>query len=161
MNININTTDQQLTQEIAAGLLTGTGFTFSSSGNCSDQKNKTCTSVDRMHSDTVVGLIDLKNACAGCSTLVISGGTEVGHADGDLSHESGFKADISNSKGNASQLGTFLEKKILAQTGKSPQQNGFYNITIGNNLYIIHPEGDHWDITVTPSGSIISAPPGK
>jgi len=112
-----------------------------------------------MHEDTISGLIGLKQACTTCNNLVISGGTEVGHSDGTLSHESGFKADISNTQGDASQFNSFLTQQIQTQTGQTPQTNGFYNISENGTNYVVHPESNHWDIVVVPSGSQTSPTP--
>jgi hypothetical protein len=148
-----NTTDSQLTQAQASSALSG--FTISSSGNCTDPTNSSCTSLAGMHSDTVAGLIALKTTCGtACSQLVITGGTETGHACGDpatcLSHQSGFKADISNTQGNGVAFTNFISQQVQAQNNVSMNTNGFYNISVGGFTYQVHPEGDHMDITVIP-----------
>lgn len=64
--------------------LTAAGIAIKSSGNCSDQNNKTCTSLSGLPSSAVDGLLALKSACAtafptgGCP-MTITGGTEIGH----------------------------------------------------------------------------------
>lgn len=162
VTLNLNTTDIRYATQQDAMTALGSGFTLSSTQKdpgqtyCSDPTNSQCTSLVGMHSDTIAGLNTLQQACSGCTNLVITGGTETGHADGTLSHESGFKADISNTQGSATQFNTFLSQTIVAQTGKEPATNGFYNITLNGYNYVVHPEGDHWDITVLPTGSTVT-----
>ncbi len=69
------------------------GITWSSSGNCSDRYNSTCTSFEQINQETISGVITLKRA-SGCS-INATGGTEVGHASGTYSHWNGYKIDIS------------------------------------------------------------------
>lgn len=56
----------------------------------------TCTSYSGILSGTVDGVITLKKA-SGASSLVITGGTEVGHASGTYSHGNGYKVDVRHS----------------------------------------------------------------
>ncbi|MGV9596011.1 hypothetical protein ACWDR1_05005 [Streptosporangium sandarakinum] len=51
-----------------------------------------CTSLDTVRRNTVASVIALKRA-SGCP-IVITGGTEVGHAPGRYSHAKGYKLDI-------------------------------------------------------------------
>lgn len=81
-----------LTQAQAASRLSAAGITASSSGGCTDKTKPTCTSYDGVLSGTVDGAITLKGAC-GC-TLIITGGTETGHASGPYSHANGYKFDF-------------------------------------------------------------------
>lgn len=148
--INLNTQDQLLTHDQAKVALATSGFTIISSGSCSDQQNKNCTSLDNIHSDTVAGLIALKTACSECYRLAITGGTETGHAEGGYSHESGFKADISNTRENGAAFISFISNQVLVQEKETMTTGGFYNITIGGFTYEVHPEGDHMDIFVLP-----------
>ena len=148
--INLNTQDQLLTHDQAKVTLAGSGFTLSSTGTCSNQANRNCTSLDNIHSDTVAGLIALKTACSECYRLAISGGTETGHAEGGYSHESGFKADISNTKENGEAFISFISNQVLIQEKKTMTTGGFYKITMGGFTYEVHPEGDHMDIFVLP-----------
>lgn len=56
----------------------------------------TCTSYSGILSGTVDGVVTLKNA-SGASSLIITGGTEVGHASGTYSHANGYKVDVRHS----------------------------------------------------------------
>lgn len=68
----------QYTHAEAVAALQAQGISVTSSGNCSDQSNKTCTSLQGIPKSTVDNLIKLKQGC-GCS-FSVTGGTEVGHA---------------------------------------------------------------------------------
>jgi hypothetical protein len=153
--INLHTTDQLLDQKEASQILTNEGFTFSSSGKCTDRTNAKCTSVDQIHSDTVAGLISLKNTCGtSCGQLVMTGGTEdhtpCSNSTNCLSHASGFKADISNTAANGSNFTNYIGQLVQAQNNVTMTTNGFYNIKVGDYTYQVHPEGNHMDITVIP-----------
>ncbi|KAF9261396.1 hypothetical protein L218DRAFT_495265 [Marasmius fiardii PR-910] len=87
-----------LTQAQAEARLIPEGITASSSGGCTAKSNPTCTSYDGILSGTVDGVITLKHA-SGVSSLVITGGTEVGHASGTYSHANGYKVDVRHQTG--------------------------------------------------------------
>lgn len=87
-----------LTQAQAEARLIPNGITASSTGGCTDKNNPTCTSYDGILDSTVNGVITFKKA-AGVSSLVITGGTEVGHASGTFSHANGYKVDVRHSTG--------------------------------------------------------------
>ncbi|MEO7261827.1 MAG: hypothetical protein ABI047_11320, partial [Jatrophihabitantaceae bacterium] len=84
----------KLTQAQAASQLSSAGVTWSSSGNCTNRYNSTCTSFEQINQSTVSGVITLKNS-SGCS-INITGGTETGHASGTYSHWNGYKVDITH-----------------------------------------------------------------
>ena len=77
----------------AASQFSAAGISWTSSGGCSDPNNPTCTSFEGIRQATIDGAITLKNA-SGCS-LLITGGTETGHAGGTYSHANGYKLDFS------------------------------------------------------------------
>lgn len=81
-----------LSDSEAASRLSGAGISRYSSGGCTDRTNSKCTSYQGVLSGTVDGAITLKNAC-GCD-LLITGGTETGHATGQYSHANGYKFDF-------------------------------------------------------------------
>jgi hypothetical protein len=116
----------------------GDGMSVYSSGGCQDRNNSSCTSLEQVHQHTIYGIITLHHACGNC-TIVITGGTEVGHASGTYSHYNGYKLDIrhysgidSYIKGNFSYIG-------LRGDGAPQWQSG------AGNVYA--DEGSHWDIT--------------
>ncbi len=69
------------------------GINVSSSGNCCDRNNGSCTSLAGMSAATISQIVNVKNRC-GATT--VTGGTEVGHSSegGAGSHSSGVKVDI-------------------------------------------------------------------
>ncbi|KAG5649687.1 hypothetical protein H0H81_002494 [Sphagnurus paluster] len=87
-----------LTQAQAEARLIPNGITAVSSGGCTNRNVGTCTSYQGILSGTVDGVITLKNA-AGLSSLIFTGGTEVGHAAGTYSHANGYKVDVRHSTG--------------------------------------------------------------
>jgi len=76
----------------ARSLLRAQGITVFSSGHCADRRNPHCTSFKGLRRSTLRGVIRLRRK-SGCR-IVISGGTEVGHARMRFSHGHGYKLDI-------------------------------------------------------------------
>lgn len=81
----------------------GGSITLSSSGSCSDQQNPSCTSLEGVPTKTVDWIKNLRDK-SGCS-LIITGGTEVGHK----THGPGLG---SIDFGESNCLGTFLQNNI-------------------------------------------------
>lgn len=134
----------KLTHAQALALLTAAGITLHSSGNCSDKSNPHCTSLDGIRQCTVDGIIHFKQV-SNCS-IVITGGTEVGHAGGTHSHAAGYKVDI-----RLTQCVTHFIQTNFAFIGLRPSdQARQYNDGAGN-IYAeeMHTGGanDHWDVT--------------
>lgn len=128
----------KMTQAQAASALAAVGITHSSSGNCTDRNNATCTSYEQINSGTVNAMKTLKSA-SGCA-INITGGTETGHASGTYSHWNGYKVDTSHS----SCLDSYVKNSFtyLGLRGDGyPQWQA-----ASGNLYC--DEGNHWDITV-------------
>jgi len=108
-----------LTQSQAEARLKANGITASSSGGCTTRSNPRCTSYEGILSGTVDGVITLKKA-SGVGSLVITGGTEVGHASGTYSHYNGYKVDVRHS----SVLDNYIKtqfKKIENRSDGYPQ----------------------------------------
>ena len=108
------------------------GITWSSSGNCTNRYNSTCTSFERMNNHTVYGIKVFKKS-SGCA-IRVTGGTETGHSTQTYSHWNGYKIDISPTSCVNSYI-TRNFRYIGNSQYKSPAGNLYYN------------EGDHWDIT--------------
>ena len=127
----------KLTQSQAASQLRAAGVTWSSSGNCTDRYNSTCTSFEQINQSTVSGVITLKRS-SGCS-INITGGTEVGHASGTYSHWNGYKVDISK----YTCVGNYIHNTF---TRIADRADGYPQWKSGaGNIYA--DEGSHWDIT--------------
>jgi hypothetical protein len=120
----------------AAAQLRAAGITWSSSGNCSNRYDPTCTSFEGIRQSTIDGIITFKRA-SGCA-INITAGTEVGHADGYYSHWNGWKVDISKTSCVYSYISRYYSYQgYISGWGyqwKSP----------AGNLYT--DEGNHWDI---------------
>ena len=122
----------KLTHAQATSLLRSSGITWSSSGNCSDRNNPTCTSFEQVNLATIQGAQTLRSA-SGCA-LNITGGTEAGHASGTFSHWNGYKLDYS--------LGTCLNNYVnrnFTFIGSNQWRSA------SGNIYFL--ESNHWDVT--------------
>ncbi|KAK7037741.1 hypothetical protein VNI00_010702 [Paramarasmius palmivorus] len=127
-----------LTQAQAEARLVPQGITASSTGGCTSKSNPSCTSYDGILSGTVDGVITLKRA-AGVSSLIITGGTETGHASGTYSHANGYKVDVRHS----TQLDSYI-KSAFTKIGNRGDGYPQWQAASGN---IYCDEGSHWDIT--------------
>nr|WP_317621540.1 peptidoglycan-binding domain-containing protein [Streptomyces sp. CBMA123] len=127
-----------LSQSQAASMFSAAGITWSSSGNCSDRTNSSCTSFDGLRRASADGAVNLKHAIGGCA-LNITGGTETGHAGGTYSHGTGYKLDFAMSSCLTDHIhGTF------AHSGTRGDGADLWTAPSGN---IYANEGSHWDVT--------------
>jgi hypothetical protein len=122
----------KLTHAQATSRLRAAGITWSSSGNCSNRNNPTCTSFEQVNLATIQGAETLKSA-SGCA-LNITGGTETGHASGTYSHWNGYKLDYSL----GSCVGNYIRSRFT-YIGGNKWQSG------SGNIYFL--ESNHWDVT--------------
>jgi hypothetical protein len=132
----------KLSQAQAASQLSSAGITWSSSGNCTDRYNSTCTSFEQINQSTVSGAITLHRS-SGCA-VHITGGTETGHASGTYSHWNGYKIDITH----YTCIDGYIHNNFtrIANRGDGyPQWQA-----ASGNLYC--DEGSHWDITYYSCG---------
>jgi hypothetical protein len=127
----------KLSHADAANRLSNAGISWSSSGNCSNRNNPTCTSFEQINLDTIRGVITLKGA-SGCA-INVTGGTETGHAGGTYSHWNGYKIDISPYACVSNYItGTF---PFIGYRGDGA---ALYQSGAGN---VYARESNHWDIT--------------
>ncbi|MEV0586597.1 hypothetical protein [Nonomuraea sp. NPDC050310] len=116
--------------------LSSAGFRWKSSGRCVDRRVRWCTSLQAVRSDTIHDAIALKRA-SGCP-IMVTGGTEAGHAPGHFSHARGYKLDIAHNG--------CIDRFI---TGNYPRVGVRSD---GSRLYrspggtVFADESDHWDI---------------
>ncbi|KAH8830141.1 hypothetical protein DL96DRAFT_919786 [Flagelloscypha sp. PMI_526] len=129
----------KMSQADAAAKLKANGITTSSSGGCSTKSNASCTSLSQICTNTVNTVITLKKA-AGLKSLIITGGTEVGHASGTNSHSNGHKVDLRHSTGLDKYIHSTF-KKIATRSDGAIQ----FKAASGN---IYADEGSHWDVTI-------------
>lgn len=127
----------------ARSRLTAAGVSFYSSGQCTNSANRTCTSLEGIRRDTVDQVLNLKQACTSCN-IVITGGTETGHASGAQSHGSGYKIDIDD---NDAQFNSFLEQNLTRAGVRAGSHGGARYVDSCGNEYV--RESTHWDITVS------------
>ncbi|KAJ1327490.1 hypothetical protein MN608_06817 [Microdochium nivale] len=127
----------KLSQSEAASRMTAAGITASSTGGCTDRTNSKCTSYDGLYSGTVDGAVTLKGAC-GCS-LIVTGGTETGHAGGTYSHANGYKLDF--------RKNTALDSYVKNSFSRIADRSDGYEQwkSAAGNIYC--DEGNHWDVT--------------
>ncbi len=132
------------TDTILAGL-NSSGIQVSSSGNCYDSTSSRCTGLDGLQNDTLSGVFAFSSAC-NCE-VVITGGTEVGHASegDDFSHSSGNKVDFRPT--------TAVNDYILTQI-----QSGNFT-TVGwrhDNTEVVpvlvDQDGNYWAYETPPGG---------
>lgn len=114
----------------------GGAFTISSSGSCSDRNMRSCTSLDGIRTVSINRIREFQAAVG--IPLVITGGTEVGHAAGTYSHGNGYKIDLRIDD----TLNTYITTNFTpAGASKWKDVNG--------NIFYRHGPPDHWDITFT------------
>ncbi|MEV6524254.1 hypothetical protein AB0M43_20070 [Longispora sp. NPDC051575] len=126
----------KLTQSQAAGQLSASGITWSSSGGCTNRNVSTCTSFEQINQSTVSGIKTFK-AITGCA-INITGGTETGHSGGTYSHWNGYKVDV----GKTTCVTNYV-KNHYTYVGYISGWGYQYKAPSGN-LYT--DEGNHWDI---------------
>jgi hypothetical protein len=127
----------KLTHAQATSIFRSVGITWSSSGNCSDRNNPTCTSFSQINDSTVYGVRTLKTS-SGCA-INLTGGTETGHASGTYSHWNGYKVDFSK----YTCVGNYIRgnfSRIANRPDGTPQWR-----SAAGNIYA--DEGNHWDVT--------------
>jgi len=96
-----------------------------------------CTSVAGIRPEVVDGVTKLKNDC-GCSVRV-TGGTELGHSEGELSHDNGYKVDL----GRDPQLDNYIMDNYDYVGVRSDGARMYRDPATGATYA---REGDHWDI---------------
>lgn len=139
-------TSPSASHQAGAAKLSAAGISISSSGNCSDKNNNRCTSLDGMKENTIDQAIAVKQAC-GC-TVIVTGGTETGHAGGPTSHSAGYKIDLAVN----TQLDAYIRSLTPSGTRGSDSR---YKDKCGNE-YVRETSPNHWDITV--SAGVCSPP---
>lgn len=126
----------RLSHGFVARRLRTAGIKRRSSGRCTSRYRPTCTSYDGIRANTVVKLIRLKRH-SGCP-VVVTGGTEMGHAPGRHSHGNGYKVDVSRN--------TCLDSYIRRHARYvGVRADGARLYRSGDDTYAL--EHNHWDIT--------------
>ncbi|WP_217368992.1 hypothetical protein [Nonomuraea antri] len=125
-----------MSQATAAGWLKRAGLRLSSSGGCTSKHGHHCTSLEKVRTGTIASVIALKQR-SGCP-IMVTGGTEAGHAPGRYSHGNGYKLDITP---NAC-ISRYITKNHK-YTGVRSDGARLYRSASGT---VFANEGDHWDI---------------
>ncbi|SCF64373.1 MULTISPECIES: hypothetical protein [unclassified Streptomyces] len=125
----------------AAAQFRKAGITSVSSGGCTNWEQRNCTSFTNINKATVSGAIAFKQASR-CK-VIITGGTEKGHAPGTYSHRNGYKVDMSRGKAVARCLDSYITR-TFTYAGKRGDGARMYKSPAGN---VYANERSHWDVT--------------
>ncbi|CAF4204769.1 unnamed protein product [Rotaria magnacalcarata] len=127
------------THSAALSEIESVGIQISSSGGCSNRTMPKCTSLEQINCNAIRCLKVLKDSSR--CRITVTGGTEVGHAAGTLSHYNGYKIDISLNK----CINSYITSKFRS-FGKRGDGAALYKASNGN---IYAEERNHWDIMFT------------
>ncbi len=136
---------ERLSHDQARGMLRNAGISIDSSGKCSDRGKENCTSLEQIRRTTIDGIIAFKQA-SGCP-VTVTGGTEVGHADGPsypTSHGKGYKVDISPT----ACVTDYILRNYRDIGPRKGDRAAQYQDRAGNIYAHENPgkRNDHWDI---------------
>ncbi|MFP3966940.1 hypothetical protein SMC26_31860 [Actinomadura fulvescens] len=127
----------RLRQQAVERTLRANGIRWRSNGRCSDRERTDCTSFEGIRPEALNGLIDFKHD-SGCP-VVISGGTERGHASGPYSHAEGYKIDLMPSRCTDRHI-----TRHYRYAGKRSDGAELYRAPTAD---VYAREDSHWDIT--------------
>jgi hypothetical protein len=126
----------RMSHATASGWLKSAGLRTRSTGGCTSKHMHHCTSLDKVRTGTIARLIDLKQASR--CPIIVTGGTEAGHAPGHYSHGNGYKIDI----GHNSCIDRYITKHH-DRSGIRSDGAPLYRSGSGTTFA---DESDHWDI---------------
>ncbi|MDF2705486.1 hypothetical protein AB0C18_30865 [Nonomuraea muscovyensis] len=126
----------RMSHDHAAKYLLGAGLRYRSTGHCTDRHVNTCTSLDSVRTGTVARIIALKHA-SDCP-IMVTGGTEVGHAPGRFSHGQGYKLDISHN--------ACIDRYIAQHSEPAGVRGDGARLYRAPSGTVYADESDHWDI---------------
>jgi len=104
---------------------------------CGSAKQSNTTCVDGLQRNTIDGVENIQKGC-NCD-VIITGGTENGHAPGTYSHSNGYKLDLGM---NNPTLNTYVNNQIGTS---NPTPYKPYKGTDGNT-YMYETGPPHWDV---------------
>ena len=125
-----------MTHASAMGWLKREGLKTTSSGHCTNKYMHNCTSLDSVRTSTVARLVELKRESR--CPIMITGGTESGHAAGRYSHGEGYKIDITH--------GSCIDRYITKNYPRSGVRSDGSTLYGSNSGTVFADESDHWDI---------------
>ncbi|WP_219462475.1 hypothetical protein [Nonomuraea rhizosphaerae] len=126
----------RISHAAASNWLRDEGLRTFSSGGCTSRRVHHCTSLDDVRTATIARVIDLKHR-SGCPVMV-TGGTENGHAPGRFSHGKGYKLDITHNRCIDRYITKNHQKAGIRRDGAA-----LYKSRSGT---LFADESDHWDI---------------
>jgi hypothetical protein len=126
----------RMSHATANGWLRSAGLRTQSTGNCTSKHMHHCTSLDRVRTGTIAKAIKLKQR-SGCP-IMVTGGTERGHAPGHFSHGNGYKLDISHN--------ACIDRHIMKNHERAGVRSDGARIYKSKSGTTFFDEGDHWDI---------------
>ena len=129
---------------------------------CSAGQTTGCTNLEGLRENTIYELASLRTACPNAE-IVVTAGTEGGHAEGPISHSTGYKVDLRPTPSLVWCLGnnnaftpisiTDPERRSTcpwAAPGGDPNMNSCYKSPVGG-LYVYEKTGGpHYDVTAYP-----------
>jgi hypothetical protein len=126
----------RLAQHVAQGTLRLNGIKWRSNGHCSNRHRLSCTSLQGIRQGSIAGLIAFKRR-SHCR-IIVSGGTERGHAQGRFSHWNGYKIDVLPNR----CVDRYITKRFR-HIGTRGDGAALYRSRSGG---IYANEGSHWDL---------------
>lgn len=126
----------RISHGLAMGLLRDAGLRRKSSGHCTDRRIRVCTSLEAVRSATLHRVIELKRV-SGCP-IMVTGGTETGHAPGPFSHASGHKLDISRNR--------CVDRFVTGNYQPISVRGDGARLYRASDGTVFADESDHWDI---------------
>jgi hypothetical protein len=129
----------RMSHQIAFSRLQSAGVRWRSTGHCVDRTRSTCTSFDGLRYGTLTQTIDLKRR-SDCP-MVITGGTEIGHAHGRYSHGNGFKVDIAHNR----CVNEYITKRFHYWKVRGDGA-ALYRPSSAPDADVYADEVNHWDI---------------
>ncbi len=133
------TAARRMAHQTAFRSLQGAGVKWRSTGHCTDRTRPTCTSFDGIRYGTLTQTIDLKRRSQ--CPMVITGGTEVGHARGRYSHGNGFKVDIGHNR----CINSYITRKFHYWKVRGDGAS-LYRPSSAATADVYADEPNHWDI---------------
>ncbi|TMS00446.1 hypothetical protein [Nonomuraea basaltis] len=120
----------------AAGWLKSAGLRTRSTGHCTSKHLHHCTSLDSVRTGTIARVIELKRE-SHCP-IMVTGGTEAGHAPGHYSHGNGYKLDISHNP--------CIDRYITKNHDRAGVRSDGAPLYRSSSGTTFADESDHWDI---------------
>ncbi|MGN9837362.1 hypothetical protein ACTMTI_04460 [Nonomuraea sp. H19] len=126
----------RMSHATATGWLKSAGLRTRSTGNCTSKHMQHCTSLDSVRTGTIARVIELKRQ-SHCP-IMVTGGTEEGHAPGVYSHGNGYKLDISHN--------ACIDRYIMKNHDKAGVRSDGAPLYRSSSGTTFADESDHWDI---------------